>query len=120
MHALVVEDDPILAEVWEDALLDAGFTVENASSCAEAVNLLLRKTFDVCLMDIHVTDGTTYSLADWVKLRSPRTNIIAVTGSSIGANGELATQSNYDFVFRKPLPIADLVAVTEYMAAPAA
>lgn len=116
MRALIVEDDEFLGFLWSETLESAGFDIELVDSCRDAVDRLIQGHFDVCVLDLHVSDGTTTTLADWIKIRSPGTGVIAVTGNEQGARGELSLHHGFDFVFRKSVPVADLTAVAQYAA----
>lgn len=59
---MVVEDNELIVEFVEQALLDEHFDVIVAEGCAEALELLEEHHPDLIVLDIVLTDGTGYEL----------------------------------------------------------
>ena len=51
---LVVDDEPGVRDLLHDALDNAGFETEMASNGAEALDLLRRRSADICIVDINM------------------------------------------------------------------
>ncbi|MFD1343170.1 response regulator [Litorisediminicola beolgyonensis] len=116
MQALIVEDNPGLAFLWSETLEDAGFACDSVDDCESAMPLVLRKRYDVVILDLIVKDGNTLSLSDWISMRSPDTAVIMLTGAAVFRNGEHTTEaSGVDWFLRKPVPPSDLRAMALYL-----
>lgn len=120
MHALIVEDDRHLSFLWEETLEEMGYDVEVEASCAGAMQQLLRKKFNIVVMDFFVEDSTTANLADWIKMRTPDVPVVVLTGSGVYANGEHTQEvRSADWFLRKPVTPSDLGAIVTHLSKPA-
>ncbi len=57
ISVLLLEDEQLLREVWLLGLTRLGFSVDAAGSCAEAIELIRAKSFDVFVFDFRLGDG---------------------------------------------------------------
>jgi DNA-binding response OmpR family regulator len=81
MRVLVVEDESINREVMAEALMDAGFRVDEADSADEALRLLETDGYQLLVTDIHMPgrmDGI--DLARQAHTVHPQMPIVFVTG----------------------------------------
>jgi CheY-like chemotaxis protein len=63
-HVLIVEDEIYVALDLQTILAEGGATTAHAESSADAIALLQGSHFDVAVLDVHLRDGNTYSVAD--------------------------------------------------------
>ena len=56
-HILVIDDEPVLRQIFSRVLEEAGYSVETAAGAEEAVAMLSQGDFDVALCDIKMPDG---------------------------------------------------------------
>ena len=76
---LVVEDEPLVSMMIEDALMEAGgHVIGPAGTAAEALELLHRATVDCAVLDIKLMNGSSQSVAEALARRGIR--FIVVTG----------------------------------------
>ncbi|MGB1034764.1 MAG: response regulator [Paracoccaceae bacterium] len=116
MNALIVEDDRNLAFLWSDILDSLGYACEVVQSNTRAMAKVLRRRYDLCLLDFFVDDGVTTGLADLIRMRSPSTSILVITGSDIYPNGEHTRETpSVDMFLRKPIRTADLTAILHHL-----
>lgn len=116
MRALIVEDDLEQGAALVDDMEGIGFDVDLERDADHAESRLLRAVYDVIILDIFVRGGTTLSLADWIKLRSPDTVVIMLTGSTIFARGEHTTEVwGADWLLRKPVQPAEFLSVVNHL-----
>jgi PAS domain S-box-containing protein len=76
---LLLEDDPVTAELEKRALTRAGFTVRAASTVAGATRLLREQRFDVVVTDYGLPDGEPWPLIQAANQQIPRVPVILVT-----------------------------------------
>jgi PAS domain S-box-containing protein len=103
--ALLVEDNPDVAEVSVTLLQQLGYEVESASDAEAALEALESRSFDIVVSDIVMAgpmDGL--GLARAIRQRRPNLPIILVTGYS-----ESAAAADSEFaVLRKPYQLVEL------------
>lgn len=116
MHALVVEDDQCLAFVWCETLREWGFMTKHVHSCQEAFSILLTEKYDLVLLDLFVSDGPTIAICHLIKMRTPNTKVIAITGSTVCPHGEHIDVLSADYFLRKPTPPEELGAIASFLA----
>ncbi|MCW2337026.1 CheY-like chemotaxis protein [Sphingobium sp. B2D3A] len=75
---LIVEDEPIIALVLEDKLLDRGANPVLAHSFDSAAELIGRQALDLAILDVNIHGQQSYPLAQM--LRDKGTPCIFVTG----------------------------------------
>ncbi|NSX54623.1 response regulator [Parasulfitobacter algicola] len=116
MRALIVEDDPIICELWTDSLESAGFEVVTCNGAKAAFPRLLEQKYDLFILDLFVEDGNTISLSDTITIRHPNAPIIMITGSSAFPNGDhRSVASGVDWILRKPVMPSELEAIATYL-----
>lgn len=96
MHRiLITEDDPSLGRGLVIALSDAEATATLAASCAEARRLLAEDTFDLCIFDVGLPDGSGLDLLAELRQTSSMPVLLLtandletdiVTGLTLGAD----------------------------------
>ena len=100
---LVVDDEPLVALLTEDLLLDAGAEVIGpAASVAEALALVATDAPEGALLDVNLGGELVYPVAEALARRG--TPFAFVTGYS-----QLGVDAAFDgvVVFPKPLPLGD-------------
>ncbi len=81
MRVLVVEDETINREIMAEALMDAGFRVDEANSADEALRLLGTDGYQLLVTDIHMPGGMDgIGLAHQAHSAHPQMPIVFVTG----------------------------------------
>ncbi|NOG74170.1 response regulator [Roseicella sp. DB1501] len=70
LRVLVVEDEAMVAMLFEDTLADLGCTVVGpAASVAEALDIIGRDTIDVALLDMDLAGEASHPVADALTAR---------------------------------------------------
>ena len=98
---LVVDDEESLRITTAAILEKEGYLVDTASSGDEAIALLDQKDYDLVLTDLHMEGGDGLSVLNQIRLHSPLTISVVLTGfasveSAIGALQEGA----YDYLVK--------------------
>ena len=105
---LLIEDDDGSREALLILLTVSGFVMKGCSRGKEALELLSGERFDIVISDLLLPDMNGIDILTQVKLDSPRTEVILVTGH---ASAETAVQAMkkgaYDYI-TKPLNIDEL------------
>jgi DNA-binding response OmpR family regulator len=115
MHTLIVEDDLALAEAFETALEPQVASVDTARSIEDAIDLVMRRNYDLVVLDFFLPDGNTAGVSDLVRLRNPKAAIISVTGSRIFASGQHNKWVSSDYFLRKPVDMQEFADIASYL-----
>ncbi|WP_448725271.1 sigma-54-dependent transcriptional regulator [Pseudomonas farris] len=105
---LIVDDEPDIRELLEITLGRMKLDTFSARNLAEAQALLARETFDLCLTDMRLPDGTGLALVQHIQQRYAQVPVAMIT-----AYGSLETAINalkagaFDFL-TKPVDLSRL------------
>ena len=105
-RVLVVEDEPHVAAVLHDALIDLGYAVQVAVNGAEALRLVPLYRPDVVLLDLALPNVPGDIVLGQLRLADPNLPVIIVTGN---ADFELA-RGAFDYV-AKPFDLEILARI---------
>lgn len=118
---LIVDDEPDIRELLEITLGRMKLDTYSARDVDEALGLLKRETFDLCLTDMRLPDGTGLELVQHIQQRYPQVPVAMIT-----AYGNVETAINalkagaFDFL-SKPVDLGrlrELVASALLLAVP--
>lgn len=101
-YALVVDDDPAVAEIFQRALLDCGYLADIMDSGHKAQAQLVFTTPDLVLLDLHIPNLSGEIILRQLRgqLRFANTRVVITTGD----RGALVRLSNLaDEVLLKPI-----------------
>jgi signal transduction histidine kinase/ActR/RegA family two-component response regulator/HAMP domain-containing protein len=113
LRVLCVDDDPLLRELVKEILERDGHTVETADS-GEAGVAAFRKAsqnhgpFDVVLTDLGMPYMDGREVAKIIKLESPETPVVMLTGWGAFVKESAAAPSDFDGVLGKPPRLREL------------
>ncbi len=107
LSVLVVEDDAVLLEIFAYAFQLAGFQITTCQEGEEAKQLLLEKTPDVVLLDLHLPKASGEDLITFIENDYGHPDIITVlaTGDSRRAS---FLQNRVNYVFLKPVSFTQI------------
>ena len=79
---LVVEDEPAVSKVCRRALASEGFEVDIAADGSIAQDMVEKKQYDFCLIDIKTPEMDVKELLQWLKEKHPSLmgRVILTTG----------------------------------------
>jgi two-component system, OmpR family, response regulator len=116
---LIVEDDADGRHALVRLMIFHGYSIGTAATCAEALELIKTREFDVLLTDISLPDGDGREIARFFKAQAPSAptylskRAIAVTGWDLrDETGKLAA-GLLDAQMLKPFDIRQLVLLIE-------
>jgi CheY-like chemotaxis protein len=78
---LVVDDDDTIRDVVSKMLCRLGFEVSSADSGESGLALFLKNKFDLVITDFNMPGMDGIHLADYVKEKSPATQVVLMTGA---------------------------------------
>ena len=115
MNCLIVEDQPLISADLRAQMEELGYTCYEAAGTSEAAYHFKTHHFDLILLDLHVKDGISLPLVDYLQITNTDATVILITGSGAFPNGENAVIApRIDYVLRKPVNPTDLAALAEY------
>ena len=80
-RVLVVDDEPVMRELIEVTLEDAGYAVESVESGRAALERLARQAYDLIVCDLHMPDRDGPAVYRAIERRAPpRPAFLFVTG----------------------------------------
>ena len=107
-RVLILEDDPALAEVLCEQLLERGHTATTAASVAEARRALEAEEFEVALLDLRLPDGTGIDVLRAIRGEDLATETLVLTGyASVATALEAMKLGAYDYL-TKPVRMDEL------------
>jgi len=94
---LLVDDDPVLAEIGVENLIAAGFDVVSASNGEDALPLIKKETIDIVVLDIEMPKLNGLSLLKWIRASKDELVSSLPVIMLTGRNDDRAVQTCYDF-----------------------
>ncbi|MBI3243397.1 MAG: response regulator [Chloroflexi bacterium] len=108
-YLLIVEDEPDLRAVWTEALNLLGNRVQSAADGDEALELALKQSFDLILLDLNLPRRNGLSVLKEIRERDDQTPIVVVTAASDSNQVRLVVAAGATDVLFKPLPMDTLI-----------
>jgi putative two-component system response regulator len=106
---LLVEDNEINREIMLSQLTAMGYQVDMAVNGTDALNLYLKKAYDVILTDIEMPEMNGYELSAEIRRLEADTDrstpIFAITASEFDLNEERAASLGFSGYMLKPLDV---------------
>lgn len=108
---LVVEDEPVIRELIEGLLTDAGVEIECASTGTEGLKLARTSSFDLILLDVVLPqlDGITVCRMLRADPNTAKVPLHMLTGKAKKADVEVAMKAGADGYIHKPFRGAELM-----------
>ena len=110
--ALVVEDDPVQAEIFTRAIAEAGYTVRHLASGDAALNTLRTEAPFLVLLDLHLPEIAGMEILRFIR-HEPRlaeTRVVLATADPRRAE---IVRSESDLVLIKPISFSQLRALAQ-------
>jgi signal transduction histidine kinase/DNA-binding response OmpR family regulator len=112
LRILLAEDNVVNQKLALRILTQMGYRADLASNGVEAVESLVRQTYDVVLMDVHMPemDGLEASRrinAQWPATKRPR--IVAMTANAMQGDRERCLAAGMDDYISKPIRVNQLI-----------
>lgn len=113
-RVLVVDDEPEIRSVLEEALTTTGHDVVTASCGADGIARFREGSFDAVLTDLGMADVSGWEVARAVRAEGSRRLVLGlVTGWGATISEEMVGAHDVDFVMSKPFDVARLVSILD-------
>ena len=110
MRALVVEDDPTIAEFVARGLREAAFAVDCAGDGDAALDLAKQQPYDVAIVDVMLPRRDGLSLIDEMRRRGIGTPVLILSARRSVDDRVKGLQAGGDDYLTKPFAFAELLA----------
>ena len=111
--ALLVDDEADILELLELTLLKMGLDVERATTVKEALDLVGRKSFDLCLTDMRLPDGEGLEIVRHIGAHCPDLPVAVITAHGSTENAVAALKAGAFDYLSKPVSLEQLRAVVK-------
>ena len=110
---LVIDDEPDLLELLELTLSRMGLDTTRAESVSEAIRLLDREPFDLCLTDMRLPDGEGLRVVEYISQKALDVPVAVITAFGSAENAVAALKAGAFDYLAKPVALAQLRALVK-------
>lgn len=112
-EVLILDDEPIVWKRLKPALEKAGYEVEAFTQSSNAMRRVQEKEFDIVVTDLKMEGIDGMAFMTEVKKRSPRTEVIVITGFATMETAKESFQKGvFDFL-AKPFKRGELLEIVK-------
>jgi DNA-binding NtrC family response regulator len=111
-RVLLVDDEPLILEMFESVLRDEGYDVYVASNAKEALQQLDRTVFDVLVCDVRLEDLDGFDIMAIARKRFPAIGVVLITGAPSTSDAQIALEQSATYL-SKPIGFDLLVEAVE-------
>src|SRR5215475_10005891 len=108
MHALIIEDDPTIADFVARGLREAGFAVDVAGEGEEGLEVALQQNPDVAIVDLMLPRRDGLSVIDELRRRGRTTPVLILSARRSVDDRVRGLQDGGDDYLTKPFAFAEL------------
>jgi len=106
---LLVEDEPVLAEIIQECLKQRDFSVIHSTTVDCAFNLYINDNPQIIVMDVMLPDGSGFNLAKKIRSIDRVIPIIFLTSKSMTEDVIMGFDSGGNDYLRKPFSLEELI-----------
>jgi len=110
---LVVDDDPLILNLIDDAFNRVGYSVYLASSANEALGILKNESIPFMIIDLGLESMNGFELCKNIRNNNPEAIIYALSGYTGFYEPQQFVEAGFDGVFDKPIILNDLYQVAK-------
>lgn len=115
-HILVVDDEPVIGQLFEDTLKQNGYRVSTALSSLKALELLKKHPFDLIFLDLKMPELDGAELFRRIRQINNRVPVVIITGYPDSELMARAMEYGPFLVLKKPFDSSDIVnAVSSFL-----
>ena len=108
---LIVDDEPSIRHLLQQALADYQYKVETAGTALEALERLEINPFDLVIVDLLLPGPNGLDLAEAVRILDPGTPVILMTAYGTSAFESMAAHPAISHYLHKPFSLDRLLAL---------
>jgi len=112
-RVLLVDDDELVRETYEETLRSGGHDVCSVGGGSEALAEFAEQPFDVVVTDLSMHEMSGFDLSREIKRLYPGVPVILLSGWAIQENEERVRESGIDHVLVKPCRVEDLLSAVQ-------
>ena len=108
---LILDDEPIVSRRLQPSLEKKGYEVETFTESLQALQRIRERDFDIVITDLKMEGMDGMQILTEVKNRSPRTEVIVITGFATMQTAKESFQKGvFDFL-AKPFKLGEITEV---------
>ncbi|MBS1968915.1 MAG: response regulator [Bdellovibrionales bacterium] len=106
---LIVDDEPMIREIFKEAFEAVGFIAHDAQNGRAAFQSIMNESYDCVLSDVRMPGGDGVELAKNIfHMSGPKPQVFLVTGFS-DVNTQKAIEWGVQKIFDKPFSFKDVI-----------
>ncbi len=110
-RVLLVDDDPQILELFEEALSGEGYEITCADTGQRALEEIRRQPFPAAVVDLVLPDIGGLEVVSAIRRADPEAVVVIITGfASLDSAIEAVHRGAYEYL-RKPVDVTDLINV---------
>ncbi len=106
---LVVDDEPGVRDLLQDALVGAGYQVQTATNGADGLDQLRRRSADLCVVDINMPTMNGFEFLEKLRVHDTKTPVLMLTARDSSDDVERGLRFGADDYVRKPFSVEELL-----------
>jgi two-component system, NtrC family, response regulator PilR len=107
-QVLVIDDEADIRELLQMTLLRMGVATDCAANTADALSLLSRNEYQLCLTDMRLPDGDGLAILEHVAQHCPSTPVAVITAHGSAENAVAALKAGAFDYLAKPVSLQQL------------
>jgi two-component system OmpR family response regulator len=106
---LIVDDEPGVRDLLQDALSNAGYQVQSATNGADGLDQLRRRSADLCIVDINMPTMNGFEFLEKLRAHDAKTPVLMLTARDSDVDVEHGLRVGADDYVRKPFSLEELL-----------
>ncbi len=106
---LVVDDEPGVRDLLQDAFEGAGYVVHCAANGAEGLDQLRRGSADLCVVDVNMPTMSGYEFLERLRAHDATTPVLLLTARDSSDDVERGLRGGADDYVKKPFSVSELL-----------
>jgi two-component system, OmpR family, response regulator len=106
---LVIDDEPGVRDLLQDALSAAGYRVQSATSGADGLDQLRRRSADLCIVDVNMPTMNGFEFLEKLRAHDTKTPVLMLTARDSSGDVEQGLREGADDYVRKPFSLDELL-----------
>jgi len=106
---LIIDDEPGVRDLLQDALGNAGYDVECATNGADGLDQLRRRSADLCIVDVNMPTMNGYEFLKKLRAHDLKTPVLMLTARDAKDDVERGLREGADDYVRKPFSLEELL-----------